>query len=833
MISSKQAGIWSGYLSNDVLGKAIIMKKTNWNDEWLFWNSKDAFALVWDIPENARKITLPHDAMIESESHEGSLNGGNTGFFDGGSYTYVKFYESKPGDRKRNIVIEFEGSYMNTFVYVNGQLAANCPYGYSHFYAPISHLLKEEGKNEIRVQVRNGAMSNSRWYSGSGIYRDVYLLTSGSTYIREEGLRADIENCNEDEATLKFTAVVANKDFEAKELAVLFEVYDKAGKLVCSDKKFMFVNGNEEDKAVSRIHIEKPSLWSDETPNLYIVRAKLLSNEEVLDDSESTFGIRSLSLDSAHGLRVNGKSIKLRGACIHHDSGLLGSKTYYDVEYRRVKLLKDAGFNAVRMSHHPAAPALLKACDELGMYVMDETFDMWTRAKSDYDYNLYFTDWWKKDVTAMVMKDYNHPSVILYSIGNEIPEIGTNKGSQIAAKMSELCHELDSSRYTLASINGVFAAGDAVGQITADVAGQVADTDDSVNVNDFMTIMDKYMDRIVVHPAITKCLEKACAATDIAGYNYMTARYALDAKEVPNRIMVGSETYPPEIATNWTEVKKYPQVIGDFTWTGWDYLGEAGVGIPAYNWGEGGFGAKYPARLAYTGDIDITGFRRPLSYYREIVFGLRQTPYIAVQNPAHFGENLIKTPWVMSDADSSWTYDGYENKPVMVEVYTNADEVELFCNDKSLGRKKVSDTDKCRVLFETVYNPGALKAVNYVDGKISGEYELRTATGHMRLVANFDENMKEGSGIAFINFVLADANGNTFTDSDRELHLEIEGKGELLGFGSADPKSEELYASADTRTYKGRAVAIVKRTAGEKMNLVVTSGEDLITKIAI
>ncbi len=809
------------------------MLKTNWNDNWLFWNSKDAFALVWDIPEIARKVTLPHDAMLETEPNPDSLNGNNTGFYDGGSYTYVKMYESKPGDRQRNIMLQFDGVYMNTFVYVNGQLAVNRPYGYSQFYAPISHLLKEEGENEIRVQVRNGAMGNSRWYSGSGIYRDVYLLTSGPTYIKEEGLKVVTENCNKDEATIKLSADIVNKDFEAKELYVLYAVFDKAGKLVGEEKSFLFVKGGESKQSVARIHIDNPSLWSEDTPDLYSVKITLIENEGQIDSDETTFGIRTLSLDAAHGLRVNGNTVKLRGACIHHDSGVLGAKTYYEVEYRRVKILKEAGFNAIRMAHQPAAPALLRACDELGMYVMDETFDMWTRAKSDYDYNLFFTDWWEKDVTAMVMKDYNHPSVILYSIGNEIPEIGTNAGSSLAADISALCHKLDNSRYTLAGINGVFAAGDSVPQITADVAGEVAATDDSVNVNDFMTIMDKYMDKIVVHPSITATLKKACAATDIAGYNYMTARYSLDAKEEPNRIMVGSETYPPEIATNWKEIMKFPQVIGDFTWTGWDYLGEAGVGIPAYKWGEGGFGAHYPARLAYTGDIDILGFRRPLSYYREIVFGLRKAPYIAVQDPNHYGENLIKTPWVMSDSTSSWNFKGCENKPVIVEVYSNADEVELFCNDKSLGKKQVTAEDNCRVLFETTYQPGTLKAVSYVSGKATGEYELATATGNIRLKAEFDENTNENSNIVFVNLTLEDAAGNVFTDADVKISIELEGDGELLGFGSANPKALDDYLSGSASTFEGRAMAIIRRASKEKLVLKANVGETIKTELTI
>ncbi len=806
------------------------MRETKWNDKWLFWNSKDAFALVWDIPDIAKEISLPHDAMIESDTNPDSLNGGNTGFYDGGSYTYVKMYTSKPGDRARNIMLRFDGIYMNAFIYVNGQLAANRPYGYSTFYVPISHLLKEEGENEIRIQVRNAAMANSRWYSGSGIYRDVYILEGGATYIKEQSLQVNTEYCSEDEATIKVKSNIVNTNSYSEDLQVSFVVCDSENRIVAREEKTINVKQNGSKDIFSRLYVEKPALWSDENPVLYKVEVQIseLASGELLDSSVEVFGIRSMQIDAKNGLRINGKSVKLRGACIHHDSGIIGAKTLEDVEYRRVKILKEAGFNAIRMSHQPAAPALVKVCDELGMYIMDEAFDMWTRAKTDYDYNLYFMDWWKRDIEAMILKDYNHPSVILYSIGNEIPEIGTDEGSNLASDISELCHKLDSTRYTLAAINGVFAAGDAVPIITKDVAGEVSQTDDSVNVNDFMTIMDKYMDKIVVHKEITKRLKKACAGTDIAGYNYMTARYSLDAKEAPNRIIVGSETYPPEIATNWKEVMKYPTVIGDFTWTGWDYLGEAGVGIPAYKWGEGGFGAHYPAKLAYVGDMDITGFRRPLSYYREIVFGLRKAPYIAVQNPAHYGEYLIKTPWVLSDSISSWTYPGFENKSVVVEVYSAGDEVELFLNDESVGKKKLSDDDKCVVRFEMEYQPGNLRAMSYEKGQLVGEYSISTATGKQRLHMAFDKSQKNNSDIVFVNIDVRDASGNVFENLNNEVNLEIEGNGKILAFGSGNPKAQDLYSLPQTTLWNGRALAIIERKTGEKL-VVKVSGDDCVT----
>ena len=705
------------------------MIEQKWNEDWKFWVDKDSFALVWDIPEIARDITLPHDAMIEKPANPDSLNGGNTGFRDGDVYIYVKMLHAPEEYKEKTIMLKFEGVYMNAFVYVNGQLAAKSPFGYTTFYAPLNDFLKYGEDNEIRVQVRAGAMTNSRWYSGAGIYRDVYLLESGLTHIVPEGVQVKTENADDAYATLKVATELENKTAVSQDLVIETVIKDNEENVVAKECTFATIFAGENRTLQQRILVDNPKLWSADNPKLYTFETKVYENteaKELLDEAVDTFGIRTLAVDAKRGFRVNGKSVNLRGGCIHHDSGLLGAATYEDAQYRQILKMKEAGFNAIRMSHHPMAPAMLRACDEIGMYVMDETFDMWNRLKSNYDYGLYFQEWWEKDVTAMVRKDYNHPSVILYSVGNEIPEIGTDKGAQTCQEISDKIRSLDNTRYTLASINGVFAAGDAVDQIVADVAANLS-AEDKIdgNVNDFMSLMDAHMDEIVVHDAISKRLEKACAGIDVAGYNYMTARYEKDGETYPNRVIVGSETYPPEIARNWELVERLPHVIGDFTWTGWDYIGEAGVGIPAYKWGEGGFGAGFPAQLAYPGDFDITGFRRPASYYREAVFGLRKKPYIAVQNPTHYEEFLIKTPWVISDSTANWNWNGMEGKPAIVEVYAQGDEVELFLNETSLGKKPAGKEAGFRTLFETTYEPGTLVAVSYENGQEIG----RSAAG--------------------------------------------------------------------------------------------------------
>ena len=787
-----------------------------WNKGWKTWSDRDAFALVWDIPENAVDVTLPHDAMIESPAYAESPNKGNTGFRDGGNYTYVKLLELTEEEAARKHIIKFDGVYCHALVYVNEQLAGSEANGYSTFYVDLTPWL-HAGTNEIRVQVKNAGMTNSRWYSGSGIYRDVYMLTSDATYIEPDMVQVVTESADGELAVLSVRTTVINETLCARTLTLNTEIKDADGAVAGYEKTTFFMKASESKTVTQRIIVKAPKLWDEYNPYLYKFEESLCEGDIAVDIACETFGIRTLSLDAARGLRVNGKEVKLRGACIHHDSGIIGAATYEDSQQRQIQLLKEAGFNAVRISHHPAAPALLKACDEQGMYVMDEFSDMWSRAKNDLDYALDFEKWWKTDVTLMVRKDFNHPSVVLYSVGNEIPEIGTDAGSELCAQISGLIKSLDPTRFSTAGINGVFAAGDQMGRIMADLSRDMqAAGEIEGNVNDFMTVMDTKMDQIVVHDAISERLEKACASLDVAGYNYMTARYEPDSVKYPNRVMVGSETYPPEIARNWDIIKKLHCTIGDFTWTGWDYIGEAGVGIPAYKFGEGGFGAQFPCQLAYCGDIDLTGFRRPASYFREVVFGLRKDPYIAVQDPHHYGEPLIKTPWVLSDTVSTWTWGGCENKPVVVEVYSDADEVELFVNGKSVGK---AVPEGCIAKFETEYVPGTVTAKSYIGGKESGSHELKTA-GEADPVVRITW---EGDQLVYADVQLEDAEGNVATDRDVMLSAEVSGA-KLLGFGSGNPKPLNNYNEGRTMTFNGRAQMILLKEGDSEISINVAEG---------
>lgn len=800
------------------------MKAQRFNHNWKFWVDENAFALVWNVPDFAKDVTLPHDAMLEEAAHAGSPNRGKTGFRDGKSYTYVTYITPSEEDRNKTLMLKFEGVYMNAKIFVNEEFAAKQPYGYSGFCVPLNGHLRYGQPNEIRVTVKNNGMPNSRWYSGGGIYRDVYLLSGGTAYIKPDGVQATTERLTDELAVLSVRTELKNRRCHNCSLTLVTRVVDSNGMEAAKEVTPVTLFESEERAVTRRLTLLDPKPWSDGAPNLYTVETKLYEGDDLLDSDTTVTGIRTLSLDARHGLCVNGTSVKLRGACIHHDNGILGAATYYDAEYRRVRLMKEAGFNAIRMSHHPAAPALLRACDELGMYVMDETFDMWHRFKGDNDYALFFEEWWERDTEAMVRKDFNHPSVILYSVGNEIPEIGTDHGAKTCHDICEKIRQLDPTRYTLASVNGVFASGDRMGEILRDIAASLSPDEIHGDVNDFMTLQEQHMDKIVRHRAITERLEKAFSCCDIGGYNYMTARYEDDIAAYHNRIIVGSETYPPAIAENWALVKKHPQIIGDFLWTGWDYLGEAGLGVPAYEFGEGGFGAQFPCQLAYCGDFDITGSRRPLSYFHELIYGLRTDPCIAVQRPDKYGIPVMKTPWIMSDSISAWTYPGMDGKPVIVEVYAAGDEVELFCNGKSLGRKPVGENAGCCALFETTYQPGSLTAVSYQNGSVIGKTTLDTADGPYSLAAEAEYSGSE-EGLIYVSITKLAANGVTASYADETVSASSCKNLRILGFGSGDPKPLYNYNCTETKTYLGRALLVAQKQDHTKPGEITLTSE--------
>ncbi|MFZ3572241.1 glycoside hydrolase family 2 TIM barrel-domain containing protein [Streptomyces sp. BH097] len=805
------------------------MKRTSFNDGWEFGPKANPFAELSGATTPFRPVSVPHDAMLgRRRTAEGTAA---AAFFPGGAYEYRKTFQVPAEDEAKRILVEFEGVYRDAMVYVNGTYVTQRPYGYSQFRADIGPHLRYGASNEIRVEARTH--QDSRWYTGAGIYRDTWLLVGDPVHIAPEGVRVTTLESDQEQAVVEVAVRIESDERAVRTVRLGTEIAGADGRTLTTGSTPVTVEPGQQAIARQRLYIRDPALWSPDQPALHTAAITL---DDDRDTENVTFGIRTLHLDPTHGLRLNGDPVKLRGACVHHDNGPLGAATYARAEERRVELLKDAGFNALRMSHHPMSSAMLAACDRLGMLVVDEAFDMWTSGKSAFDYSLYFTEWWERDLEAMVAKDYNHPSVIMYSIGNEILEAGSPAGAAWGRRLAEKIRALDSTRYVTNAINTALAVMADLADLKQDQDAERAESE-GTGINTFMADPAARLEALATSELVTHKTEESFALLDVAGMNYAEARYALDRKLFPDRIILGTETFPTHIDRIWRLTEEHGHVIGDFTWTGWDYLGEVGIGRPLYRTDDeqpAGFMASYPHLTADCGDIDITGHRRPASYYREIVFGLRIDPYLAVRRPQHHGSTYVATPWAWSDAISSWTWPGFEKAPVTVEVYGAGDEVELLVNGRSQGRRPLA---AFRTEFEVLYEPGELQAVTYAGGMESGRHVVHTAGAPKRLRADSDRAIVTATGgdLAYVSLTLTDAAGTCNPSADRPVRLEVTGDGVLAGFGSACPSTDEPFDSLDHHTYEGRAIVILRPTGPGEICLVASALDcaPVMVKVAV
>ena len=815
------------------------MKKQKFNQNWIFTigsgSSLDALA---GGNNTAKQVTLPHDASIGRERNPEEPNGSGNGFFREESYVYTKTFSMNADDKDKNVYLEFEGVYQNAFVYVNNSFAGKCPYGYSNFYVDITKYLNYNEPNALKVVVKNGVPSG-RWYTGGGIYRDVNLMIAGRLHLVPDSVQLAAIEVEDDQAIIRAKSTIAYTGIGIREITLCTELMDAEGNVVAADEMPVMVEEHSEQEYQQKMYVPNPNRWDAENPYLYTYRTYIKENDSVIDEETRTFGIRKLQLDTKHGLRVNGKVVKLRGGCIHHDNGIIGTAEFTHSAEARVKKLKETGFNAIRSAHYPMSRKLLEACDKYGMYVMDEYSDVWVSTKVEFDYSTQMTEWWEHDIENLVKKDYNHPCVIMYSIGNEIPEAGNKFDVQWGKKLADKLRSLDDTRYTTNSLNLLLAIMNDLPKLMAqNAAAQAAantEKDQPQEINSMMNNLGAMMAQFMASDFAAEKVKEACAQVDITGYNYAAARYEIDGKLFPNRILVGSETNPPDLDKNWELVEKLPYVIGDFDWTAWDYIGETGIGKINYTDQQSmGFYALYPCKIAYCGDINILGNRRPISYWRELIWGVRKAPYIAVQLPQHYGEPQSTTQWSMSDAVRSWNWNGYEGKPVKVEVYAAADEVELLINGQSVERKKVGETKKYITIFDTTYHAGKVEVIAYSDGKECGRDEILTASDEVVIAAKADRTQipADGSDIAYIDICMQDASGILNPNADKAVSISLDGPGEIMGYGSADPESEENYYDTVAKAYEGKLRAAVRGT-GETGKIVVTLSADGLESVKV
>ena len=796
------------------------MKRIDFNDNWC---REILLSFANNVAEKtvSGSFRLPEDAMISSPRSPESVNGPDCAWHTAETYTYLKQFEVPEDWRGRKIVLEFEGIFQNAFVFINDQFAGKYPNGYIGFKVPVHTLLDYGKTNYIKVTAKAGMQKTSRWYTGGGIYRPVWMLQGSTVHVHEDGIRVETLSIESEFASLRVRVPVCSLSSARERRVVQVHIKDKQGKLVGADCQPITLFGSETIIVTTRIDVPNARLWSIETPELYTAEVKILQGEIVEDEAAAQFGVRTLAVSRTNGLCINGKPIKLRGACIHHDNGPIGAISLKDAELRRIRKLKAAGFNAVRSAHNPASNYLLEACDEVGMLVMDELFDVWNESKRDHDYSLYFEEYWRNDIKQIVSKDFNHPCVVFYTIGNEIPETGTPWGASRNRAMTEVLRSEDPTRPVVNCLNGLFSIMPHIREIMAEI-DQNSDQGPG-DINTLMTTFDSRLDDVMCHQMVTDAIEETFAGVDVCGYNYMQARYVPDGARYPNRIIVGSETNPDKIGYNWPLICSLNYVLGDFCWTGWDYIGEAGVGKNDYNQ-TGQLYGPWPWYLAWCGDHDICGERRPQSYYRQIVYGLRSDPYLCVECPGHYGKPKNVSGWTWPDVLECWTWPGFEGKPIRIEVYSNGDQVKLLCNGKSVGTAMVGEEMPNKAVFHTRYQPGILTAISYHTGAETGRVSLHTVdqAEQICLRTEYEDIAAQPDHLIYIELILADQNGERTWSDDRLITIGVNGPAKLAGFASGDPQNLAPFDRNCRMTYNGMAL-VVLRTIGQVGEICVTA----------
>ena len=741
---------------------------------------KQLFDDNWQFTRNGKTISvnLPHDWDIYEGPNSGKgATGTGGGWFEGGKGEYRKTFKTPNADITK---LHFEGVYQKAEVFVNGQKAGQHGYGYTPFTIDVTRYLNKDKKqpNEVIVKVNNSEQPNCRWYSGSGIYRHVWLETMPALHIAENGVVVKTPVVSEKEAEVSIPVNVNNASQADRQLDAIEVTFNEGNFKMAPQTshilKQYFEHGYTMHKASSltvdfHFTIANPHLWSPEDPHLYEAIVKLKSEGRIIGEQHVKFGIRSFSFDAEKGFVLNGKKVLINGACVHHDDGVLGAMAFDAAEIRKVKQMKEAGFNLIRTSHNPTTRAFLDACDSIGMLVIDEAFDGWRTQKNPYDYSTLIDSCYQEDIHAMVKRDLNHPSVISWSIGNEVIERKDIRVVYTARQMKKAILEIDNTR----------------------------------PVTEALCAWDRDWEIYDPHAEVL----------DVAGYNYMIFKHASDHKRDPKRVIWQTESYPRDAFRNWEVANDFPYVVGDIVWTGLDYLGESGIGRNYYkgeregeSWIEGGQPEWHGAPC---GDVDITGWRKPISHYREMLWNKETPLYMAVKEPNGYNGEIKTTMWSVWPTWESWNWTGWEGKTIEVEVYTKEPEVKLYLNDQLIDTKQVSRKTEFKAVFTVNYQPGTLRAE--AGGK---SVMLKTAGEPARLRLTPDRTVMsaDGQDLTYVNIEVVDKDGRVCPEATIPCEATVKGLGTLLSFASADLKDTEPYTSSRVKTWKGRALLVVRST---------------------
>lgn len=767
-------------------------REMNFNENWKFHLGDTAGASARQFNDRSwRTINLPHDWSIEGRPEINNPSGNDGGYYPAGIGWYRKTFNLQQDDRLTETIIYFEGVYMNATVFVNGHELGTHPYGFTSFFYDITPYLRT-GENTMAIKVDNSQQKNCRWYTGSGIYRNVKLIRTPKMRFEPWGTSVSTITVSPQQ-TVQVETTVANRQDRPQQAVVQYRILDNDS-LLATKEEHVTLEAGETRTLKTQITLNGAKLWSPETPRLYNLECRLQSSDGLLSDLVSThFGVRSIEYSAQKGLLLNGLPLKLNGGCLHHDNGPLGAAAYRDAEWRKARLMKEAGFNAVRCSHNPPSEAFLDACDHLGLLVIDESFDGWRSSKTPHDYSTLFDKWWTKDIESMVLRDRNHPSVFCWSIGNEIIERKTPEAVLTAYALAGYVHKLDPTR----PVTSALAAWDSDWEIYDPLA----------------------------------------AAHDIVGYNYMMHKGPSDHERVPERVMMQTESYPRDAFANWNRLDRNAYIIGDFVWTAIDYLGESGIGRFYYKGeseGEHYQRNQFPWHGAYCGDIDLTGIRKPISYYREMLYNPDRKLYMAVKEPNGYYGEIKETQWSVWPTWECWNWPGHEGKNIDVEIYSRYPAVRLYLNDRLIAEKPTTRNEEFKAIFTIPYAPGTLKVVGVENGKETDARILETAgnPARIQLTADHTEITADGESLVYVMAEITDRKGRLVPNADALIKFDVQGAGTLLATCSADLKDESAYTDSRRKAWKGRAMAVIK--AGKiKGKLQVTAHGQGLKKASV
>lgn len=790
------------------------MKTINLNREWQFIKEPPAIFYIMQQKGDHKIVNLPHDASIYENVNPDTPEGRNTGYHKGVFANYNKYIDIPQTWEGQRIYLEMDGAFAHTEISVNGHLVKIHPSGYMPVIADLTDYIHYGKKNRINVFTNNVMQYTARWYHGSGIYRSVNLKVGPQIHLSNWPIFAYTKHMTKLDATVLVSITAENHTAYDQKVNVKIKFYQtpEHGESVSGDieaygESIIYVPKHDKRESTTYVTIENPRIWNIDNPELYTIVSELYIDNELIDSDSVLFGIRTITLDTKNGLMLNGHPIKLKGGCVHHDQGILGAATFYDSEYRKMKLHKDNGYNAIRSAHNPSSKEMLEACDRLGLIVMAEAFDVWNMPKNANDYHLFFDKHWEEDLELFMMRDRNHPSIFFWSIGNEIVERNhVSNGDHTSYKLAKKARLLDPSRFITAAIPTTFNGlndDDTMGMLKSlmSVGGPIQNLSTPF-------AQEIWGDRT----------EAFCAPLDLVGYNYLDSRYDSDHKLYPNRIICGTESYPDNIDIVWEKVLKHSHVIGDFTWTSHDYIGEVGVGNVIYrNQGSEPVSraqlqaGNFPHRSANCADFDLLGFDRPQLHYRRIVWGSDET-YIAVGKPENYGKIAQTSAWGWEDLEATWTFENALNQPIYFDVYSAAEEVEVLLNNKSLGKRRAGKSNRYRARFETVYEPGVLRAISYNQGIIVSEHQLISASQpkKIKLETNCNHLKADGESLAYVTVHIVDEEDRLVSYVKTDLVAHVEGDATLQAFGSANPITVENYTTGSCTTYQGRLMAVIR-----------------------